>query len=162
MGGQAHNGLTMTSFATLADLEARYPAELILLAADEGTGIRDDARVESAIADASAEMRAILKARYTPEEIGRFDDDSRETLKVYAMDIALYRIALTFSRSNEKIKERYDAAIKRLEAIASGKGALTVDGSGDAAGDGIGEVAPNEAVVDANPRVFTRDRLRGM
>ncbi|WP_020185947.1 DUF1320 domain-containing protein [Methylopila sp. 73B] len=153
----------MPSYALLADIEARYPAELIVLAGDETTGLRDDGRVERALEDASSEIRGILKARYAPAELARLDEDSLETLKIYCIDLALYRIAISFSRSNERIKERYDAAIKRLEAIASGKGGLsfTPGGGGD---DGpsapAGAASPNEVLIDAPVRIFSPRRMR--
>tara|TARA_R110002020_G_scaffold15555_35_gene55432 strand:- start:10042 stop:10500 length:459 start_codon:yes stop_codon:yes gene_type:complete len=149
-------------FVTLAELHARHPAELITLAADEQTGVRDDARIEAAIADAGAEIRSILKARYSADELGRIDADSRETLRIYAIDISLYRIAISFSRSNERIEERYKTAIKRLEAIAAGKAALTFSGSegGDETADEA--ASPNEVLIEAPERMFTRERTRGL
>ncbi|MGX1100250.1 gp436 family protein [Amorphus sp. MBR-141] len=151
----------MIPFVTLADLDARHPAELITLAADEQTGVRDDVRIELAIADAGAEIRAILKARYSADELGRIDGDSRETLKIYAIDIALYRVALSFSRSNERIEERYKSAIKRLEAIAAGKAALTFSGSEGSDETANEAASPNEVLIDAPERIFTRDRTWG-
>jgi len=103
-------------FAALADLEARYPSELTLLAADENTGLRDDARINLAIDDATTEIIAILQARYSTADLSNLDETSLTIVKVYCMDIALYRVALAFSRSSETIKERYEATIKRLEA----------------------------------------------
>lgn len=142
----------MQPFATLADLQSRHPQELILLAADETTGLRDDARVTLALTDASIEVRAVLQARYTPAELGRLDSGSVEILRVYAMDVALYRIALAFSRQTEAIKERRDAAMRRLEAIAAGKGALTFEG--DAGGGQSGDGSFGGAEIDAPPRMF--------
>lgn len=156
----------MADFATLADVLARYPAEATVLAANEQTRQRDDARITASITDASAEIRAILFARYTRDDLDRIDDDSREVLRIYATDIALYRVALSFGRSNERVKERYDIAIRRLEAIAAGRAALTFDGPGGG-GTGGGEagepssIGPGEAIVEAPERMFTRDRLRG-
>lgn len=156
------------TFATLADVLARYPSEATVLAANEETRERDDTRIEAALVDASAEIRAVLFARYTREELARIDDDSREVLRIYATDIALYRVALSFGRGNERIKERYDAAVKRLEAIAAGKGALTFDGPGGGGVPGNGlpgepsNVGPAEPLVSAPERVFTRERLRGL
>ncbi len=151
-------------YVTLQQIEDRHPAELIKLAADEQTGVRDDARIEAAIDDASTEVRTILKARYSVDDLSRLDADSLDALRIYTIDIALYRIALTFSRSTERIEERYKAAIKRLEAIASGKGELTLEGG--AAGSGGSEtdstITPNEVVIDAPDRIFTRRRLRGI
>jgi phage gp36-like protein len=148
-------------YATIDDIEARHPAELILLAADENTDVVDTDRVAAALADASAEVRAILKARYTAQELSLLDADSLDTLRFYTIDVALYRIALSFARSNERIKERYEAAIKRLEAIASGKGALSFDGTpgGQGADDPLPS-SPNEVLVDVPERMFSRDRLK--
>ncbi|WP_319775496.1 phage protein Gp36 family protein [Breoghania sp.] len=152
----------MQPFATIDDIDARYPAELIVLAADEVTGETDTVRVTAACEDASSEARAILKARYTTAELGNLDLDSLETLRLYTIDIALYRIALSFSRSNERIKERYEAAIKRLEAIASGRGGLSF-ASSDGGDDGSIETtgSPNEVLIEVPERVFSRDRLSG-
>lgn len=146
-------------YATIADLEARHRDQLTLVAADEQTGMRDDVRIEAGLADASTEIRAILAARYSSSELNALDDDSRAVLRVYCMDIAFYRIALAFTRSSDAIKERYDQAIKRLEAIAAGKGALTTIGGGAAGGSDGGEVGQNEVIVEAPARMFTRERL---
>ncbi|KPF98811.1 hypothetical protein IP86_10805 [Rhodopseudomonas sp. AAP120] len=155
----------MIAFATLADVLARYPSEATVLAADETTRVRDDSRIEAALVDGTAEVRAILAARYTRDELERIDDDSRGILRIYTTDIALYRVALSFGRSNERVKERYDVAIARLQAIAKGNAALTFDGpGGGGSGGGLqppGTVSPNEAIVISAERVLTRDRLRG-
>ena len=60
------------------------------------------------------------------------------------------------------IKERYEAAIKRLEAIAAGRGALGLDGPGAGASGDNNEpahIGQNEVVVEAPERMFTRQRL---
>lgn len=151
----------MTAYATISDLAARYPQELGLLAADEVTGLRDDARITLALSDASREIRAILQARYSPADLATLDAESLAILSVYCMDIALYRIALSFSRSSEIIKERYEASVKRLEAIAAGKGALTFTGSTGGSGSGVepGAIGQNAVVLVAPERLFTRERL---
>lgn len=158
----------MAPYATIADIEARHPAELVLLAADETTGLVDGTRVEQAIVGATADIHGILFRRYTTAELTRLDAASLEILRTYAIDIALYRVALSFARSNERIKEARDAAISRLEAIADGKGGLSFTppaAGGDPIGDGgvpvAGPTSPNEVVMVAPERVLTRDRLRG-
>lgn len=151
----------MTTYATIADLEARFPHELTLVAASEQTGLRDDVRIGHGLSDASIEIRAILAARYSAAELAALDQSSLDVLKVYCVDIAFYRIALAFSRSTENIKERYDQAVKRLEAIASGKGALTTS-AGASGGDPVidaSDIGQNEVVVVGPERVFTRERL---
>jgi len=152
----------MTAYATIADMEARFRDQLILVAADEQTGERDDVRITAGLADATVEMRSILAARYSPADLDSLDEDAKAILRVYCIDIAFYRIALDFSRSTDNIKERYDQAIKRLEAIAAGKGALSTVNTGDGGTgsiDDVGEIGPNEAVVEAPERMFTRKRL---
>jgi phage gp36-like protein len=140
-------------------MEARFPHELTLVAADENTGLRDDARIGFGLNDASTEIRAILAARYSAADLSGLDQSSLDVLRVYAIDIAFYRIALAFSRSSENIKERYDQAIKRLEAIAAGKGALTTSTSSGSADEPSADLGQNEVIVSAPERMFTRERL---
>ncbi|UWU13269.1 DUF1320 domain-containing protein [Rhizobium sullae] len=149
----------MPAFATIADIEARFPSELLLVAANEETGLRDDVRIGHGLDDASTEIRAILAARYSAADLAALDENSLAVVKVYCIDIAFYRIALSFSRSTDNIKERYDQAIKRLEAIASGKGALTTTNSGAGPVEDGSDVGQNEVILEAPERVFTRARL---
>lgn len=153
----------MTPYATRLDVQERHPREIAVLAADETTRQVDWARVDASLVDVSAEIRGILAARYSPSELGRLDADSLALLKLFAVDMSLYRVALSFGRQTPATKERYDLAVARLEAIASGKGGLGIEpgpgnpGPGD--GDGSGEASPNEVILDAPERMFTRDRL---
>ncbi|MCY1705487.1 gp436 family protein [Pannonibacter sp. SL95] len=150
----------MQLYASIADIDARYPDQLTLIAADEQTGLRDDARITSGLTDASAEIQAILAARYSAAELAQLDEASLAVLRLYCIDIAFFRIALDFSRCTEAIKERHAAAIKRLEAIAAGKGALTSAISNNSGtpgeADGIGA---NEVILTSPGRIFTRERL---
>ena len=152
-----------TPFATLADIQERFPREIAVLAADETTRTVDPVRVERACEDASMEVRAILGARYTAADLGNLSAESLGLLRLYTIDIAMHRVALSFARSTEQLKERAEAAVKRLGAIASGKGALEIlgAGSGDPASAGVGAIAPAEPVIIANERLFTRARYRG-
>lgn len=151
----------MTPYATIADLEARFPNDLTIISADETTGLRDDVRIEHSLSDASIEIRSILAARYSPSELNAFDADALALLRIYTMDVAFYRTALAFSRSTDNIKERNDQAIKRLEAIAAGKGALgtTIAAAGSADAAGGADVGQNEVILEAPERMFTRERL---
>lgn len=151
----------MTAYATINDISDRYPNDLIILAADSQTRELDEGRVVACLADAGAEIRAILQARYSAEELRRLDAEGLSILKVYSIDIALYRVALSFSRSTDQIKERYEAAIKRLEAIATGKGGLTFEGgSVDPDLATSGDISPNEVLIDVPPRPFGSRRSR--
>lgn len=154
-----------STFATLQDLATRYPRELLTLAADETTGIRDDARVEAVLGDVSVEIRSILLARYRGAELDNLDANATAVLRVYAMAMALYRVALSFSRSSERLEKGYDDAVKALQGLAAGKGALGTVG-GDPAGappaDGTATADNGRVLLEANERLFTRDRMRGL
>lgn len=153
----------MIPYATLADIETRHPRELAVLAADERSRLVDAARVEAALVDVSTEIRAILAARYTPADLEHLVPESLGVLRLYAIDMVLYRVALSFARQTETLKTRYETAVKRLEGIAAGRGGLTVTGPGGASsvpGAPVA-VAPNKPLIDAPERLFTRRRFGG-
>ena len=148
-------------FATVQDVQARFPDDAPLLCANENTRLPDWSRFEAALSDVSMEIRIVLQARYTPARLSELDQESLGALKIFAIDMAMYRVAVAWSRTTEQLKARYDLAVARLEGIASGKkGALTfVDGAG--AVDGVASnSSPGEALIVANERQFTRDNAR--
>lgn len=164
-------------FATLADIDALYPRELAVLAADERSRAIDSVRVEAALSRASSELRMILAPRFASDDLAQLDEDGFAVLRGYCVDLALYHVSLSFARTSDIIKERYNNAIKRLEAIGAGKGGLTFitqDGSGGAsmppssnAGNTVSaqllpnHVHPNEPVILAPERRFGRERSGG-
>ena len=152
----------MAAFATIADLQARYPRELLVLAADEETGLRDDARVQAVLGDVSAEIRSILLTRYGRRDLDRPTPETTDVLRVFAMAMALYRVALSFARSSERLEKGYDDAVKRLQAIADGKGTLSFEGDDaePAAEPGLAVASSDMLIAEGPERVFTRDRLR--
>lgn len=153
------------TFATLADIDTRYPRELLTLAADETTGVRDDARIAAVLGDVSVEIRSVLLARYSRADLDHLDPDALDVLRVYAIAMALYRVALSFSRSTDRLREGYDNAVKALQAIAAGKGALGLTTDTAAAGapaDGTVEAGNGAVLFEAPERLFTRERLRGL
>jgi phage gp36-like protein len=141
-------------FALPADIEYRYPREAHVLAADERTRTIDWDRVEAALSDVSTEIRAILQARYTPVQIDDLDESSLGVLRLFAIDMALYRVSLSFGRQTEQIKTRYDLAVARLEGIAKGKGGLTFRSRASDA-----TTSPGEVQISAPERQFTRGTL---
>jgi phage gp36-like protein len=134
-------------FATKDDVQARYPSDAALLCADETTREPDWARFDAALADVSMEIRIILQARYTSAQLNDLDAESLWRLKLFFDRHAMYRVAVTFARSTEEIKTRYDIAVTRLEGVASGKkGALTFNSSGSGSVDGAPTTgSPGEA-----------------
>lgn len=153
-----------STFASLEDLRTRYPRELVTLAADEETGLLDEVRVEAVLGDVTVEIRAILLARYSRRELDTLDDDARDVLRVFAMAMALYRVALSFARSSERLREGYDVSLKTLQGIAAGKGALGIAGEGgsDLPAPGTAGADNGNVLVESAERVFSRDRLRGL
>ncbi len=149
-------------FAVPADVQERFPSEAAALCADEQTRLPDWTRFDAALADASLEMRAILAARYSAAQLAAVDDDSSAVLEILAIDMAMYRVALSFSRTTDQIKARYDSAVKRLEGIAAGRGALNPATPAPAAGGDLSGSTPHEAIVEIAPPHFGRQRLRDL
>lgn len=146
-------------FATTADVQARYPSEAALLCADETTRLPDWDRFDAALSDVSMEVRIILQARYTPAQIDDLDAQSRGALRLFAIDMSMYRVAVSYARSTDELKSRYDIAVARLEGIASGKkGGLTFNSNIDGANT---NGSPGEAIVVAPERQFTREKMGG-
>lgn len=148
-------------FATTADVQARHPKEAALLCADETTRQPDWARFAAALADVSMEIRIILQGRYMPEQLADLDPESLGALKIFAIDMAMYRVAVAYARSTERLEKVYETAVARLEGIVKGRGGLTfVTGAGSVDGERV-STSPGEAIVIAPERQFTRDKMGG-
>lgn len=149
-----------TPYATTADVQARYPKDAALLCADETTRQPDWARFDAALSDVSMEIRIILQGRYTPVQLADLDAESLGALKVFAIDMAMYRVAVAFARSTERLEQNYKNAVTRLEGVASGKkGGLTFNtGAGSVDGETVSP-SPGEALVVAPERQFTREKM---
>lgn len=149
-------------YATTADVQARYPSEAALLCANETTRAPEWPRFDAALFDVSTEIRIMLRAAYTPSQLDDLDAESLEALKVFAIDMAMYRVALAFSRSTDRLEKGYQLAVDRVKGIASGKyGRLTtVSGAGAVDGESV-SASPGEAIVVAPERQFTRDKMGG-
>lgn len=130
-------------YATRADLEARYgEAELVQLSDALGTGVSDEAVLDQALADASAEMEGYL-ARYAGQPL------TLPILNLYACDIARYR--LWRDAASEEVRARYRDAIRFLEQVA--KGAISLGAAAEAA---VGE---NTVSFTTGQKVFGREAL---
>ena len=148
-------------YATEADLDAGWDANTVnLVSVDDGATQRNPVRIMAAIAAASTQIDSYLGRRYplpfspTP--------DGAALLTSTCADIAIGRLADTAGRMTDIIGKRRDAAIAWLRDVAAGRAdvPLATSGGGDAVpGPGI---TPNEAVMEAPPRLFTRATLRSM
>jgi len=114
------------TYATQADLEARYGAEEVLQLADRnGDGVVDVGVVDQALLDAAAEIDGYLGSRYQLPLAA-----APQVIKVYACDIARYR--LYASVATEEVRNRYTDALKFLKLAAEGKVMIGPSASGAA------------------------------
>ena len=107
-------------YATQADIEALYGADelrgVLNLGRDEALTAEDIERVNQALADADGQIDAYLGVRYVlPLPI------IPGVLRSFAIDLAMYRIALRQGRPRDELRTRYEDAIKFLQAVSAGK-----------------------------------------
>lgn len=138
-------------YATVEDLVKRITeSELIRLTDEEDTGAVVEATIEAALESADTEIDSYLASRYTLPLA-----DPQPLLTSIAVDIAIWNLySLDDSGVPEIRKDRYQAAVKMLERIASGKqtlGAQEIAAAGSSA-----------AVFSGPDRLFTRDNMKDL
>jgi phage gp36-like protein len=144
------------TYASLADAQARYGDELLLVAAqlDQGDAL-DEPRILAALGDATEEIDTYLNQRYQlPLNV------VPKILIQICVDIAIYRLSPATALSEEK-RVRYEDAIKLLQMMATGKVSL------GAQVDTVQPVTdlPDQsglAVSQADGRLFSRTTLSGL
>ena len=148
------------SYAQISDMTVRYPARDLIEITDPNAVAIQDAPITQAISDASAEIDGYLESRFTLPLV-----TAPVVLTLLCCDIAMYRLqALRPERDIKDAKDRYDAAIHKLEKVA--KGDLTLGLSATSTEPPI--ASPSVLVTNATPAVspltgpiFTRASLRG-
>lgn len=111
--------------------------------------------IEGAIEDADGEIDGYLAKRYAVPIV-----PAPKIINKLSKDIAVYnlfsRVGIDENSEEKNYLNRYNAAIKFLTLVAEGKVSLgaETDNPATAAATGFS--------VKSNPRIFTRDRLRGM
>jgi len=142
------------AYCTLENITNTVPEQTIInLTDDAAVGVIDPVKVDTAIADAEAEVDSYCATRYqVPFAV------VPPIVRKITTDIAIYNLYSRCAETVPEIREtRYKSAIKLLENIAKGIVAL-------------GELpapaaAPQSSVtleVTSNPRLFTRDTTRGL
>jgi phage gp36-like protein len=138
-------------YATLEEMLGRFDRpgnpELSQLTAD-ADGLRDDARIDEALAEATGQMDLYIGTRYALPLAGLAASQSEELARL-CCDIARYR--LWADASSEEVRRRYEEALKLLDKIAAGDILLIVP----TPGAGV-------ASASAEPRLMTRAALRGV
>lgn len=108
----------MSSYATPEELIAATPEHLV--AQLTGTEEPDEAAIQRALDDASAEIDSYLAARYALP-LGTVPANLRRV----SIDIALYRLmALRALGDIEDSRKRYEDAVKYLAGLADGRVSL--------------------------------------
>jgi phage gp36-like protein len=145
----------MPAYATQADIVTLYGANALVVADHNRDGIVDSAAVTRSLTSASDEIDTYLAARYTLPltEVPGF-------LKTLAVDIALYRLALSADVLSEEHRKRYEDALGHLKRIAKGEAALVFTAT-PATGDI--DVSGAQPIVSGGPaKLFTRDLTRDL
>ncbi len=111
------------AYSTLADIKKLIPEDVsIQLTDDEGSGTVNQTRVDEAIAQADGEINGYLAGRYTVPL-----STVPALIRKFSVDIAIYNL---YSRKTEDMPktrvDRYNNAIRTLEAIAKGTISLGV------------------------------------
>lgn len=111
--------------------------------------------IDAAIGDADAEIDGYLAKRYAlplspaPKAVNKFSKD----IAVYNL---FSRIGIDESSDQKTYLNRYNSAIKFLTLVAEGKVSLGAESDDPATSAATG------FSVTSNPRLFSRDRMRGM
>lgn len=110
-------------YATVADMRARFPERDLAQLTDPNGAVVDEARVQTALDDASAEIaRYPAASRLSAEELRRL-----------ACDIAYYRLGAGRPLDDLKdARKRYEDAIAFLESASAATAAARVDYFADA------------------------------
>ncbi len=110
------------SYATLADLEERYTADLIVTIADNnGDGQPDEQVVSRALVDADGIINSYLSVRYSLPLT-----QVPQVIIAAAVDIAVYRMAMTADRLTTEMRVRFEDAMTWLKHISEGKAGLGI------------------------------------
>ncbi|MDI6853156.1 MAG: DUF1320 domain-containing protein [Deltaproteobacteria bacterium] len=124
------------------------PEELAELTAEAGD-LPDELVAEEAIAQADAEINAYLGSRYavpvtpTPPRV-----------KALSVDMAIYHLYSRRSVIPPVRRDKYEAALAFLKAVAAGM--VGLEGAGGDTSGGVGEVAE----LQSEPRLFSRTGLK--
>ena len=147
------------SYATPSDLDRVWGiAQIDLVSIDASLGRRDDNKIAAALDDASAQVDSYCARRY-PLPL-TLSDPGLRLVTGSVCDIAVARLATSAGRMTEIIQTRHDQAMTWLRDIAAGKADLPLAASAGSAA-AAPPISPNEAVLEADERFFSRTTLRG-
>lgn len=142
------------SYASLAEFKAGIPERDLVALTDldiAAEGTVQDARIQAALDDASAEIASYL-AKVVPVPLAVVP----RILKVICRDLALHRLYVNIGHSMEARKSLRDDAIGYLKSVSRGEASI-----GDGGDVPPAVVSPGAPMIDGPDRQMTRDRLKG-
>jgi len=136
------------AYSSQNDLLAMISLEELAELTAESGDLPDPVVVDEAIAQADAEIDAYLGSRY---EVPVTPTPPR--VKALSVDMAIYQLYSRRSAVPPVRRDKYEAALAFLRAVAAGT--VGLEGAGGTSG-GIGEVAE----LSSEPRLFSRTGLK--
>jgi len=124
-------------------------AELVQLTDDAGSGNVDTAKVDAAIAAASATIDAYAGARYT------LPLQASEKVKQLCVDLAIYELEKRRRRLREATASARDAALAFLRDLAAGRAVL------DQPPGAQPQTSEADVKKTAQERIFSDEKLAG-
>jgi len=115
---------------------------------DPPAGLIDDQVLDGALTYAGSTIDGFLRTRYQLPLAG-----SHPMLMGLCVDIAFWRLN---REPTEEVRKRYEAAIAMLKQLANGSVSLPDESGGEPAAAG------GTIIIESQPRLFDRRRLRGM
>ncbi len=141
------------AYATMDDIVELYGPDALFAADRDGDGEADAAAVARAIEDAGEEVDSYLGVRYPVP----LSDPVPGLVRKFAVDLALYRLAMTADVISDAVRARRDDAVDHLKLIAAGKASLPID---PPQGEEPDTARP---IVSSGPdRLFSRDAMRDL
>lgn len=148
------------SYATVSDMEARYPARDLIAITDPANLALQPAAIQQALNDASVEIDGYLESRFSLPL-----SDPPAVLNLHCCTVAMYRLqSLRPLHDLEDARKRYEDVIKFLEKVAQGK--LTLGLAADSAEPPeaipsvMTDAGGNDLGGNVPQRVFSRGNLR--
>ena len=150
------------AYATQQDIITLYSEDALYVADRDGDGVVDADAVTRALTSASGEIDSFIGVRHSlPLDLADAVA-AQELLKQFCVDIAIYRLALSRDVLSEEHRRRYEDTIKHLEKIAKGTASLNLRGPVDPNTGETTHTSPRPIVAGGPPRVFTREKMRGL
>ena len=116
----------MSSYASIKDVQLRYPTRLLAQLTDEEAGkTMEPTRIQKALDDACAEIDSYLGSQFTLPLDPVMVATNQSLLTRLTVDMAVFRLmSFRTQGATEDARLRYEDAIKTLEKI--NKGSLTL------------------------------------